>query len=244
MSIRVFITGANGGIGQSLCKFLKEKKCTVIASDLGKKCEHNSCETYIGLDLNRYVVDEIYREDINKVLKGLEIDVLINNAAIQLLGNFEDFSSFSWQRTQNINVSAVFYITQAFYTSLVSNHGQVINIASIHHKLTKPRFFAYATSKAALVGLTKSLAVEFKGKITVNAISPAAILTDMLRDGFNNDSDKLEQLSSIHPSREIGRPQQLAAFVYNLITENNRFINGSNIEINGGIGSALLDLDY
>ena len=88
------------------------------------------------------------------------------------------------------------------------------------------------------------MAVEFKGKITVNAVSPAAIGTDMLKAGFDNNEAAVDKLAEIHPSQQIGEPDLLASFIMSLTTANNRFLNGSNISYDGGISNALLDLDY
>ena len=104
-------------------------------------------------------------------------------------------------------------------------------------------FFAYATSKAALVGLTKALAVELKGRVRVNAISPAAVNTEMLQAGFGGNMDKINALGRLHPSQKIAEPNELAEFIFELSKSKFPFLNGSNISYDGGISSALLDVD-
>lgn len=241
--MEVVITGANGGIGSSLCQAYSQAGYSVVAIDLHSECKHKFCETYIEMDANKFAVSEEYRKSLSTQLESQNPSVLINNCATQLLADFENFSSDYWHQTMNVNLSSAFFLIKAFYKNLVSNVGQVINIGSIHGDQTKPRFFAYATSKAALIGLTKSLALEFKGKITVNAVSPAAINTSMLREGFGNDETIIEKLAQIHPSKEIGEPKDLAQFILTLTQANNRFLNGANIRFDGAISSALLDLD-
>lgn len=242
-SIEIIITGANGGIGTALCTAYFNAGFSVIAIDIQDYIGHKYSDKYIQMDADEYAKSEVYRATINLAFKDVNPSVLINNCATQLLGGFEEFSAEAWHTTMNVNLSSSFFLIQAFYKELVLNKGQVINIGSIHANQTKPKFFAYATSKAALVGLTNALALEFKGKITVNAISPAAIDTPMLREGFDNDESVIDKLAKIHPSQEIGDSEDLAAFIFSITKANNRFLNGSNISFDGGISNALLDID-
>ncbi len=240
----IFISGANGGIGSALCEAFTAKGYYVIASDKADEPTHNFCNAYQPLDLNRLISDTDYQAKVLVELAEYSPEVLINNAATQILGKIEEFSVEMWNTTMNVNLTSAFMLSKAFVASLTEQKGQILNIASIHANLTKPGFFAYATSKAALVGLTKSLAVEFKGRITVNSVSPAAIETEMLKEGFDYNQDKLDELAEIHPSQTLGSPKSLADFICTLVSSNNRFLNGSDIQYNGGIGGALLDLDY
>jgi len=244
MKKQVVITGANGGIGSALCKAYFDHDFEVVALDKQTGSAHDYVHKYVSVDSDLYASSEQYRNSVNLKLKSFNPSILINNAAVQLLNDFGYFEDQDWVSTMNVNLHSCYFFIQAFYASLSLNIGQVINIGSIHASQTKPRFFAYATSKSALVGLTKSLAVEFKGKITVNAISPAAIGTDMLKAGFDNDKTALDKLAEIHPSQQIGDPKLLASFILSLTTADNRFLNGSNISYDGGISNALLDLDY
>ena len=109
----------------------------------------------------------------------------------------------------SVNFFAPVEISKAFLDDLSKNNGSILNIGSIHRELTKPYFSAYATSKSALAGLTKSLSVEFGDKIRVNAIEPAAIETSMLKAGFKDHPDKLKKLADFHPSKKIGKPEDI-----------------------------------
>jgi gluconate 5-dehydrogenase len=143
----------------------------------------------------------------------------------------------------NVNFTAPLLLSQVFLGRLEKSKGSVINIASIHHQLTKKRFIAYATSKSALVGLTKALSVDLQGRVRVNAISPAAIDTQMLRDGFNNDEATVKMLRELHPSQRIGKPQEVSQLALLLAEDRLGFINGANLNIDGGISNVLKDLD-
>jgi NAD(P)-dependent dehydrogenase (short-subunit alcohol dehydrogenase family) len=239
----VFITGVLGGIGKSIANKFRNEGYYVIGADRILN-NLNYLDLYILLDLNQYVIDANYRERKNSELSKevQQIDVLINNAAVQKLGDLESITLEDWVETLNVNLTAPMLLSQHFLKLLSQNVGSIINIASIHHILTKPNFVTYATSKSALVGLTKSMAVDLKGKVRVNAISPAAIETDMLLDGFDNNPNIINKLNKIHPIQRIGQPDEVAQMAFLLSDKNLGFINGANINMDGGISSVLSDL--
>lgn len=244
MDKTVVITGVLGGIGSQLAKTFKEKGYIVVGLDL-KECKPEFCDKFFKFDLNQYCLDADYKRDI-ETLFNTEIPdlfVLINNAAVQILSGVEEITLQDWNQTLNVNLTGPLMLTQFFLSRLEKSKGSVINIASIHHQLTKKRFLAYASSKSALVGLTKALSVDLQGRVRVNAISPAAIDTQMLRDGFNNDEDKVRMLNELHPSQRIGKPREVSQLALLLAEDELGFINGANINIDGGISNVLKDLD-
>ncbi len=241
-----FITGANGAIGQALCVAFRDAGWRIIASDQ-KKLAKIFVSSYIPMDLDRICRDSAYQEKILTQLRAelcnSGLHALINNAAIQIVKPIEQLSVDDWHCTLNINLIAPFILTKNLLPELQKNKGSVINIASIHAKLTKPHFAAYATSKAALVGMTRSLAVELGDRIRINAICPAAISTPMLEAGFEDNSPGLNQLASHHPSGCIGTTQDVAKAALYLAKTDGAFLNGAIIGLDGGIASRLHDPD-
>jgi len=240
----VFITGVKGKIGRTTTEIFKEAGYFVVGQDkVAGPIE--SCDIFYDFDLQAYVQEPETREKWNKKFEDDfdSLNVLINNAAVQLLGHVNEYSFQDWQETLNVNLTAPFCLIQCFYERLVKSKGSVVNVASIHKQLTKERFFAYATSKSALVGLTKALAVDVQGKFRLNCISPAAVDTPMLHAGFNNDLDKVNMLGKLHPMQRIGRPEEVARLALFLSEEQTQFINGADLLIDGGISSALRDLE-
>ena len=132
-------------------------------------------------------------------------------------------------------------MNKAFLPHLIRQRGSIIHIGSIHSKLTKPGFTAYATSKAALAGLTNSMAVEFGNSVRVNAIEPAAIATPMLEAGFEGNSGLRDQLNQCHPTGKIGLPEDIASAALFLLDPANRFANGCVLSLGGGIHGRLHD---
>ncbi len=243
MKKAVLITGVLGGIGRELAIAFKEAGFYVYGLDvrLSDICE---ADEFIQFDLNKFAEGGSYydkwKTDFFKKIGSL--NVLINNAAVQRLGGVRSLALEDWKETLNVNLTGPLLLTQLFLPYLEKAAGSVINIGSIHQQLTKPNFVCYATSKSALIGLTKAIAVDLQGKVRVNAISPAAIETDMLRAGFNNDEKALDELRKIHPVQRIGYPKDVAKMALFLASENSGFIHGANLSLDGGISSVLKDL--
>ena len=240
----IFITGVSGGIGNSIASYFKKNNFEVIGLDITPPNDSKTIDTFIQIDLNLYCTNDKYRNEKNSILleKVNSLDILVNNAAIQLLDHLKDIELTDWQTSLNVNLTAPLLLSQLFLEKLEKRQGSIINIGSIHQQLTKPRFLSYATSKSALIGMTKAMAVDLKNKVRVNAISPAAIETDMLRAGFDNDEKAIDKLREIHPVNKIGQPEEIAELVYFLGIQNKSFIHGANIQMDGGISSVLHDV--
>ena len=130
---------------------------------------------------------------------------------------------------------------QALLPELEKARGAVVNISSIHEKLTKAGFVAYSTSKTALSGLTRAMAVDLGARVKVNAICPAAIKTPMLAAGFEGRADAFDALHQAHPGGRIGLPEEVAHLARYLIAEAPAFLNGSCLGLDGGIAGRLHD---
>ncbi|MFC3714806.1 SDR family NAD(P)-dependent oxidoreductase [Luteimonas soli] len=241
----VLITGAAGGIGSALVRVFSDAGYGVIATDLAARPADLPCEHYFACDLRRTVEDESFASEVfsgmRKVLDGRPLAALINNAAIQLLGPADTLSREDWRATLDVNLLAPFLWAQAFLPELEAARGVVLNMSSIHARLTKPSFIAYATSKAALTGMTRAMAVELGARVRINAIEPAAIDTPMLRAGFAGNPSGFDLLKNFHPSRSIGSAEGLARLAVSIVRSEDIFTNGSIIPLDGGIGNQLHD---
>lgn len=220
---------------------------SVIASDLIARPDDLSCTHYVQADLGRIVHDEAFAEEIfsgiRTWLDGRGLDALINNAAVQILGGAEHLTRRDWHNTLDVNLLAPFLFTQAFLPALETGKGCVLNISSIHARLTKKNFVAYATSKAALSGMTRALAVDVGPRVRVNALEPAAIETVMLRSGFANNPDLYHQLENCHPQQRIGQPAEIGRLALAIVSGGMDFIHGACVGVDGGIAARLFDPD-
>jgi NAD(P)-dependent dehydrogenase (short-subunit alcohol dehydrogenase family) len=239
------VTGVAGGIGRALALAFHHAGYHVIGTDRGALAPGLQLGAYIAADLDRLTADQSLAGEtwarIRQALGGLPLKVLVNNAALQCLGPAEHLSRADWTSTLNVNLTAPFLLTQALLPELEAAGGCVINISSIHARLTKPGFVAYATSKAALSGMTRALAVDLAGRVRVNAIEPAAIASDMLRAGFAGRDAAFAALEACHPQGRIGSPEEVAALALALADGQLRFLHGACIAIDGGIGARLHD---
>lgn len=239
----ILITGVLGGIGSAIARMFKENGYFVYGLDV-RESQIDFVDKLIVFDLNKFCLDDEYRNLFINYFESTipSLDVLVNNAAVQLLDKLDDLQLSHWQETLNVNLTGPLLLSQLFLKRLERVNGCIVNIGSIHQQLTKPRFISYATSKSALIGLTKALAVDLEGRVRVNAISPAAIQTDMLLAGFDGNEEALNQLRKLHPVQRIGYPKDVAKLVLFLTSENSGFIHGANLSLDGGISSVLKDL--
>lgn len=236
------ITGSSGALGRALCRGFVDAGYYVVGID--KVPEHERlADAFLNADLFEFVAEPDAQEDLLERLRSRlaekSVAVLINNAAIQVTKQTRDLTLADWQELLYVNLLAAFLLSQKLITELCAARGCIINIASIHARLTKPSFVAYATSKAALVGLTQSMAVDLGPEVRVNALAPAAIDTPMLRAGFDGTPDALAALIDCHPLKKIGQPVDVANAAVFMASQD--FVSGSVWAIDGGVGVRLHD---
>ena len=245
MKKAVIITGALGGIGKELYRTFKESKFEVIGLD--KAAVDAGDGNLLRVDIAQCAESPASRDRliarIREILNTREMSLigLVNNAAVQNLGCVDSLTHAAWDETLKVNLLAPFFLSQAFLPELEGNQGAVINISSIHESLTKKNFVAYATSKAALSGLTRAMAVDLGARVRVNAICTAAIETSMLKAGFEGNPDGYEALKKVHPVDRIGTPHEVAKLCLYLVCEAPGFLTGSTIGMDGGVASRLHD---
>ena len=243
----VMITGARGGIGMALCAVFRRSGYYVLATDLIQQAGDCDCNYYVQADLLEIVRDEATRhqflEYVSESISGRNLKGLINNAAVQKLSHLENIKLAEFQESIDVNVTAPLLLIQMFQESLTKAGGSVVNIGSIHSRLTKPSFVSYATSKTALLGLTQSLAVDLGGRIRVNIIQPGATDTNMLRAGFRDNKKAYDRLKDYHPANRLAKPEEIAAAALFLVSEQSAFMTGAALGIDGGISVRLHDPD-
>ena len=219
------ITGSSGGIGSELCKTFLKHGYIVVGIDRNDSCNRYSAEDakryfYLKMDLAEFVETKKTTDFVSEIKELVPEKVtsfiLINNAASQTLYNIADVNADACTSDFNVNAIAPVVLVCSLLSILSSCNGHIINICSVHSKLTKKNFFIYAATKSALDSLTKSLAIDLaEYNVVVNGVSPAAIETPMLLAGFDGDDGALETLRTHHPVKNIGSARSLAKLIYN-----------------------------
>lgn len=240
----VIITGGAKGIGAS-CGYAFKENSNVVILDIdegqGKDLAHksgNSC-LFIHCDVSKSAeVEKAIRKSVK--LYG-EIDVLVNNVGNNPYGTVTETTSELWDRVMNMNLKSHFTCERACIPSKQRNgKGVVINIASVQSFISqKNKVAAYTTSKTALLGLTRSIAVDYSPVIRSVAVCPGTVDTPMFQKAIQESPDPGEvfkECEDMHLTERIAKPDEVAKLVYFLASEKADFMTGQPVRIDGGLG--------
>lgn len=245
MKRSVLITGCLGGIGKSLVTAFNEDGWRVIGVDRVAAEKKTDSAAFIRIDIGDFATSpnslNQFADNVREACGDRPLSALINNAAVQHVGRLDGLETDDILESLNVNVAAPMLLAKKFLDDLEKNSGSILNIGSVHAQATKPGFAAYATSKAALHGLTRALAVDLGPKVRVNTIAPAATATPMLLAGFEKDADALAALNNVHPLRRIAEPDEIAKIAVFLASEKAAFLTGATLYADGGVLSRLHD---
>ena len=229
------VTGASRGIGEAiarglgaagahvLCAARSVDRVNEIAKEIGNA-------TGVELDISAADV----RERVKTLLEQRPIDILVNNAGITEDDLFIRMKPDAWSNVMRTNLDSAFHITQEIVKKMIrARWGRVINISSVVGLMGNPGQVNYASSKAALIGFTKSLALEIGSRnVTVNAVAPGFISTAMT-DALTKDAkDKLEERIAL---KRLGTPDDIANSVVFLASEQAGYITGTVLNVSGGL---------
>jgi len=233
------VTGASGGIGGAIAKALHRQGAKVVLS--GTRAEAlEALKAELGA--NAFIA-QANLSDITSVealpkaaeeAAGSPIDILVNNAGITKDNLFMRMKDEEWDQVIAVNLTAAFRLSRAVLRGMMKKRwGRIIQISSVVGATGNPGQGNYAAAKAGLVGMTKSLAAEVASRnITVNAVAPGFIQTAMTE--VLTDQQK-EMISQRIPAGRMGMPQEIAAAVAYLASEEAAYVTGETIHINGGM---------
>jgi len=244
------ITGAAQGIGQEICFRLAEEGVIIFALDIQQTDKTVQRCHEIGGKAEGIFFDVTNKTLIHKVIKQIDdqyqrIDIWINNAGIFDNTATVELSEEKWDLISDINYKSMFLCAKEVIPCMTKNKwGRFINLSSMAGKMAYSEEIAYCSTKAAVLGLTRALAVELGCLgITANAICPGPIQTEMLRNTYQHLADingvSLEEWSNsilkTIPVGRFGKPEDIAALVAFLASDDAAFINGQSINIDGGL---------
>jgi len=234
---KILITGATGGIGNSLIEKFNHLGCKILASGTNQDKLTLIKKKFPKIDVERFKLDahgdiEAFIEKIDKKLDGL--DILVNNAGINLDNLSIRLSEENWKKVIDINLTATFLMCKfAIKKMLKKKYGKIINITSIVGHTGNIGQANYSASKAGIVAFSKSLSLEYaKKNININCVSPGFIKTEMT-EKINEDFKKV--LISKIPSGDLGTGEDVSNCVAFLASDMAKYINGETIHVNGGM---------
>ena len=238
---RVLVTGAGRGIGREIALELARAGASVVI--INRNLERGSAVlteikkargegwSLLGDVADRETAENLAEEAL-KLTGG--IDILVNNAGITRDNLFMRMKPEEWEQVLGVNLNGVYYITRSLIRHMVKQRfGRIVNIGSVIGSTGNPGQVNYSTTKAGLIGFTKSLAKELGGRnITVNTISPGFIETDMTEE--LNEKQKEAILSQV-PLGRMGSAQEVAWAVRFLVSDQAAYITGTTLHVNGGL---------
>lgn len=232
------VTGATGGIGESIAKALRaqgasiaisgrnEDKLNALVAELGDCCKAFPAD----LSSTEAAVDLVKR--VEEGMGG--IDILVNNAGLTRDGLSMRMKDEDWQNVIDVNMTSTFKLAQACQRGMMKKrYGRIVNIASVVGVTGNPGQCNYVASKAGMIGWSKAMAAEVASRnITVNCIAPGFIATAMT-DALNDDQKS--KINSTIPAGRMGSADDIAAAVVFLASEEANYVTGSTIHVNGGM---------
>jgi len=237
---KVIITGSTRGIGKAIAVEFAKKGATVVITGRSKSNAEIVAKNIIAeFGVDAYGVELDFSKDITESWKEIEScidtpDILVNNAGLTRDTLFIRMKDEDWNEVINANLTGTFKITQlAVKKMMKKRYGKIINISSIIGFTGNVGQVNYATTKAGLIGFTKSLAKELASRnITVNAVAPGFIESDMTQQLPEDVKEKyMEQI----PLGRFGKPEDVANVVLFLASDNASYITGETIHVNGGM---------
>ncbi len=247
----VLVTGAGRGIGKAIAlAFAAEKNQVVITGRTAAAIEKVAAEICAkGAEVLASTCDVTHKAQVKNLQQDIErhfgaVQILVNNVGIAPAVGFLDMPDHLWDEVMRVNVSATYNCCKTFLSAMVdARWGRVVNIASTVARVAYPEISAYATSKHAILGLTRSLAMETaRSGVTVNAVCPGYVNTELTRENAQRLAEKRGQsldealalMAASCPQRRLIEPEEVAYVALMLASERARGITGQAIQVDGG----------
>jgi hypothetical protein len=241
------ITGAGSGIGAATAIMFGKEGAKVVVADIDRKkgletvnlIKHdNGNAVFYQVDISR--ADSI-REMVEYTVKTFDrIDILVNNAGIYLQGDVIDTSLEDWDKIMAVNLDGVFLCCKYCISEMIKNKkgGVIVNVASEAGIVSIKKQIAYNVSKSGVISITKSIAVDFaKDNIRANCVCPGTTETPLVRNAIKKAPEPektLRELEEVRPANRLGQPEEIAAGILYLASDESPYATGAVLPIDGG----------
>jgi NAD(P)-dependent dehydrogenase (short-subunit alcohol dehydrogenase family) len=241
------VTGGGSGIGQATSQLFAEEGATVVVVDWHKDAGEASAQAIrkLGLKAEYCYADVSKAADVEAMVSATmskhgRLDVLFNNAAVQIMSKLVETTEDTWDRVHNVNLKGVFLCCKYGIPAIIqSGGGSVINMASVLGFVGDPDLAAYCAAKGGVIALTKAASLTYgPERVRVNCICPGDVETPLLKEYFEKDPDpqKLRnEVSSKYALRRVASPKEVAKVATFLASDDSSFITGGMLVVDGGL---------
>jgi len=236
----VVVTGAASGIGRATATRFAAEGARLVLGDLDEGALHAVLEALgpgaVGERLDVADEDDVTRLVQRAVDEHGRLDVLVNNAGISQFGRADELSTELWHRVMAVDLDSVFFATRAALPHLIATRGCIVNTCSISGLYGDYGLLAYATAKGAVANMTRNLAIDHAADgVRVNAVCPGGVITPMLDRFHDRFRDEYARLV---PMGRAGQPDEIAAAITFLASDDASYITGHNLVVDGGVTAA------
>tara|TARA_B110000971_G_scaffold148092_1_gene151348 strand:+ start:87 stop:830 length:744 start_codon:yes stop_codon:yes gene_type:complete len=236
----IIVTAAGQGIGKATAIAFYNEGASVFATDINEKTLKNLKDEYPKIDT--FKLDSTNKENVENYCKHLNnIDVLFNAVGFVHHGTILDCEEKDWDFSFNVNIKSMYFMCKAILPKMLEQKkGSIINVASVASSLKGvPNRFVYGASKAAIIGLTKSIAADFvKQNIRCNAIAPGTVFTPSWEDRVKQSADPVQAKKDFiarQPMGRLGTAEEIASMAVYLAGDESTFTTGNTFSVDGGM---------